>query len=256
MLHKTIPDWGEKLFRRFPKDVKTWTAITSIVCVLLMVTITWYGAIQKAYTPDAKLRELSPYISYRVEADEVSEQSAVNMTVQGSVIVEAGGKLTLTDSTLTIDSEEDGLQRITVEENAELVIQNSTVKAKDPDLRYEFVVLGTLLIDNSTVQDAYGEGKVGGLQLYGSQPKEIRNSVIKDAATTGIYVYDSTPVLNNVTIRDWTSSARPNHSRSQARARPGTSSVTIGTSATASSPPAPRPTTATLSKASTTASSP
>ncbi len=153
-----------------------------------MITITWYAAVQKAYTPEHPLGEIDPWVSYRVEADENAMQDAVNLTIQGSVIVENGGKLTITNSIFRIDSQADGLQRITVEENAELTIRNSTVLAKDPDLRYEFVVMGTLLIDNSTVEDMYGEGRIGGIQLYTSRPKEIRNSIVKDGLTTGIYV--------------------------------------------------------------------
>ena len=124
-----------RIFHVFPYRASKWTVVVSVICILLMLTITWYAAVQKEYTPEPRLRAVDPYVSYRVEADEVAEQSGVNLTIQGSVIIENGGTLTIKDSVFRIDSDTNGLQRITVEENAELTIQNSTIMAKDPALR-------------------------------------------------------------------------------------------------------------------------
>lgn len=129
------------------------------------------------------------------------------ITVERNITVESGGKLTLDNVTLMINTTNYGDARIKVKNGSELnIINNSMIKEGETKVNYDFEFENGSrgLISNSTIRDCGwndgGAGQSSGGILIRSDDVVIENSTIQHGHS-GIVIIASSPSIKNNEIK-------------------------------------------------------
>jgi len=121
----------------------------------------------------------------------------VVIVLSGNLTVRAGGNLTLINCTLLLNCTYDGECWIIVEEGGTLnVLGGSTITAYDPKHEFFFLVLGRLIMQDSTLSECGFNSTYMGLLLYTDEGVLLENVTI-----TKCYYGVSTYKLANITVR-------------------------------------------------------
>lgn len=131
-----------------------------------------------------------------------------NITVTGNITIEDGGKLTLDNVTLIINTSNYGNSKISVKSGGELnVINNSIIMQGDTLVNYDFIFENGSkgLIQNSVIRDCgWNDGgtwqSTGGILIM-SDSVVVENSTIKNNYN-GIVIAISSPVILDNVIKD------------------------------------------------------
>lgn len=130
---------------------------------------------------------------------------SVNLSIEGSILVDSGETLHLRNSTLLMNLSSDGQFGIWVAEGGTLVLENSRIESLDPELSYTFEIMGSSTISGCYISGVWGdpdhENFDGGLEIYSSDVT-IENTTIRDARTNGLLITNSDPTIANSTIEN------------------------------------------------------
>ena len=130
--------------------------------------------------------------------------STVSITIQGgNLSIKSGGSLTLTNVLLRFDNPIDGKYSLAVEAGGAMVAGAKTNVSSINTNHYQFVVKGTLTMNNSLVTETWGDTAswTGGIQLY-SDSASITNSSIFQGKTGGLSIFNCSPVIDKNIIRN------------------------------------------------------
>jgi parallel beta-helix repeat protein len=129
------------------------------------------------------------------------EEGLVNgsFVFDGSLIVPAGTRLSIVNSTVEFKVVQEGETGLYVNQAGWLYIFNSTITAKG---YFVLEIHGSARIYNSTIRKTYGDdfSYTGGLSIY-SDSVFVENTLVEDGLVHGIYIYESAPYIKNCTIR-------------------------------------------------------
>jgi hypothetical protein len=130
---------------------------------------------------------------------DTTQKKNCEIPLDGDLIIENGGSLTLINVKLIMQD----LTGITVESGGSFYVYNSEIVGSTKSDFYEFVVYGTMRIDNSFVNETWGPdaGNMveSGIQIL-SDDVIISNSTISNAKETGIGIYYASPKILNCNI--------------------------------------------------------
>jgi len=131
-----------------------------------------------------------------VSGVEVHEDEVI--VLNGNLTVEPGGSLTLINCTLLLNCTHAGECWIIVEEGGTLeVLGGSTITSYDPDHEFYFLVLGRLIMRDSTLSECGFNSNYVGLWLHTREGMLLENVTIT-RCYYGVSIYKSA----NITIRD------------------------------------------------------
>lgn len=128
-----------------------------------------------------------------------------NITADGHILVEAGDYLWLRNVNLTMDLSHDKEFGIWVEEGAELIMEDTTIRSATSPFGYTFEIMGTARITGCHISSLWGnpenENFDGGLEIFSSDVV-IEHTTIIDSATNGLLIVNSAPLLENITVKN------------------------------------------------------
>lgn len=128
-----------------------------------------------------------------------------NITADGHILVEAGDYLWLRNVNLTMDLSRDKEFGIWVEEGAELIMEDTTIRSATSPFGYTFEIMGTATISGCHISALWGdpenENFDGGLEIFSSDVL-IEHTTIIDSATNGLLIVNSAPLLENITVKN------------------------------------------------------
>ncbi|UCF07168.1 MAG: right-handed parallel beta-helix repeat-containing protein, partial [Thermoplasmata archaeon] len=205
ILHSANEDSYIDIWKR--EKVKRVVQILAVFSVAIMITTTWAGPVNKSVEEQAeKSMSSSNKPTWTVKKEEDIVKSNMELTVNGNLIVKRGGKLTLDQVILKMNSTKNGEYSIVVEEGGTLMITDSEITAANPLFRYKFLVFGSMIMQDSQVNCLWGskdegsKGK-GGIQIH-SDDVVISGSTISNSQTSGIYISKAAPSITHNEIFD------------------------------------------------------
>jgi hypothetical protein len=153
---------------------------------------------------------------WNISGNEVIEDNTTYL--KDSIIVKAGGSLSIENSLIFINSSKTPIE-IIVEENGYLLINNSNFTLSNilADIGYKFHIFGDLVVNNSELNylgylsAVYSEDSCSGEvteNIYttgmdiNSNDVIIQNSLIRFSPETSIFVNNSKPIIQNNTFTD------------------------------------------------------
>ncbi len=129
----------------------------------------------------------------------------LNITADGHIVVEAGDYLWLRGVNLTMNLSHDKEFGIWVEEGAELIMEDVTIRSATSPFGYTFEIMGTARISGCHISGLWGDPENvnydGGLEIYSSDVV-IEHTSIVDSVTNGLLIVDSAPLLENITVKN------------------------------------------------------
>jgi len=117
----------------------------------------------------------------------------------GSIVVEAGGVLTVTNATIEFNLTVEGGYNITVQPGGRLVLDRATVRSAVDGRHYNFLVSGRLEVHGSDISDMRGDAGLGGLEITGGDAL-IEDSSIHHNRYFGLFLRSGSPVVRRTTF--------------------------------------------------------
>ncbi len=143
----------------------------------------------------------APAPDWRIDTPRTIEDTTY--TADGSVVVAAGGTLTLRNATLLFNLAESGGLRLAVETGGALIIQNSTLRASDAaraqGLHWNFLVSGRLEVRGADISDMRGDAGLGGLEID-STDALVEDSFIHNNRYYGLFLRSGAPIVRRTTF--------------------------------------------------------
>ena len=152
-------------------------------------------------TPGASATDI--YGDWTVSGSESVSSDTVYI-YDGSLIIKAGGSLTLDSTTVLFCNYDDGGYGIDVQAKGSLTVQNGcTITSWDTDYHYYFTVKGAMTINSSFISEVWGDSNSwkGGIQIYSSSVT-ISESEIYGGRTGGISIFSCSPEITDNQIYD------------------------------------------------------
>jgi hypothetical protein len=133
--------------------------------------------------------------------------TGVDIELNGWLIVENSGSLTLTNMTVTMNGSHDGHIGIEVMILGDLKLDNVSILSSDPDIHYWFICQGKVEIRDCDIRDvAANDARFddwdqirGGVQIF-DDSSVIRNSAFHDSQRINMYVSGVSPDIQNCTF--------------------------------------------------------
>jgi hypothetical protein len=170
--------------------------IARLLLALLMVVV---AALALSIVLSTPARAADIYIDTTWVIEQDLAYDGDNIIVRGDIWIRNGGSLTLRNSVLQIDSRENAIKTLTVNETGNLYVYDSEIKNRY-DYRYFFEVYNDTVFKDSTVRRLFGwnNGPIGGIRLWkGSHI--IDGCTITDSSTYGVWTRRPL-ILNNTLI--------------------------------------------------------
>jgi parallel beta-helix repeat protein len=120
--------------------------------------------------------------------------------VNGDVIIENGGQLSLTNSTLVLNCTKDGEFQILVKEGGRLKGDDANLTAGPSGKRYWFHVNGSLELTGCQVSGTRGQFDTGGIYLSASSTAAIKGCHLFDNQWYAVIVNGSSPEISGCSI--------------------------------------------------------
>lgn len=159
--------------------------LTILACLLLVMLFLIMNTPGVAAEPS--------HTHWIVTGDEVVENKTI--TLDGNLVVKAGGSLTMRNVTLEVNCQYDGQYKIEVKPKGSMFIYNSTISAVDSEHRFTFAVGGSAFeMKNS---ELHGVGWGPEEQLRDWDPKAIMSGNSGLLIDTDNAVIDGNTISNN-----------------------------------------------------------
>lgn len=151
----------------------------------------------------AALGQTDPPASGDWSISDTTTLSGGSIELNGSVIVQTGGSLSVTDSSLNITSAPGVPHQIRVEGGGSLSLVRTHVNASDPSAPYRFRIYGSAVIESSWIEYMWGSnaGEIFGIEVYTSNVR-IANSTVEHGWHGNIFISGGSPTLFNNQIRN------------------------------------------------------
>jgi hypothetical protein len=131
--------------------------------------------------------------------DSVASISDTTREQAGSIIVLAGGQLTIRNATVSFQMAQEGGSSLRVDAGGTLILEDCHLQSGTPGLHWNFLVSGRLEMRGCQVSDLRGDSGLGGIEVTGGNAL-IEDSAIRSSKYYGLFLRSGSPTIRRTTL--------------------------------------------------------